>query len=62
MRAAGSLHLQARTRGPLPQSVAHVGWGGSLGGGGASLGLVATWGRGQGSRRVSLLEGVGRQQ
>lgn len=26
MRAAGSLRLQPRTRGPLPQSVAHVGW------------------------------------
>lgn len=58
VRAAGSVRLQPRTRRPLPHSVAHVGWGGSLGGGGATSGLVATWGRGQGSCWVRLLGGV----
>lgn len=46
----------AHARAPPP--LAHVGWGVSPRGGGAISGLVATWGRGQGSCWVGLLGGV----
>lgn len=37
VRAAGTLRLQPRTRGPLPPLGAHVGWGGRPGGGVATV-------------------------